>query len=369
MKSILLISESVIYLNNAGKICAKGGGEISIYKFAKIYHALGFDVTVLGMNENCVNDSSKIGNVQYNYFNVGNRKSIKDVIAFLRYAIKFSRNFDHILLNQFTPHLILVFIFFRKQVKGVLIHDLYKKIRFWINTFGFWIGSLGYLVEKSMLLLDRIFANYVIAVSEETKSKIGFNKNVSVVPNYIDEIDYEPVDIIDRNYILFVGRFVDYKRPNDVLYVLDALLRVNSDLNAIFIVSRFEQQVMDSFIELVLGLNLKKNVKIIMDPLSNDEVYSYMKNALLLVHPSVQEGQGLVVYESLQLGIPVVAYDLSVYNSELKGLFLSPQYDVVLLVNSALKVLENRDKSYLGSCPDFLSFESVKSMMAKKLGL
>lgn len=363
MKKILLISESVIYADSNGEIFARGGGEISVHKFAKIYHALGFDVTVLGMNENGLHKKDNlIEDIKYIYFDAKSRKSFFDVFNFLKFSLNYSKSFNYVFLNQFMPHFLLPFL--KVEHKLVLIHDLYIDFKNCKLAHGYIYGFLGFISEKLMVLLDKIFADYIVVVSESTKQKFGQHSRAVVVPNYVDtNIKTRDKD----NYILFVGRFVDYKRPNDVLYVLRYLHERGYKLNAKFIVPRFDNKVMNSFKNLILCLGLESNVEVVLEPVSNIELEHIYSKALMLVHPSVFEGQGLVVYESLAFGTPVLAYDLDVYSKQ-EGLFTVPVLDIQEMGKMAVFALEKGQGPVLGSRNYELSFEFVKSKMANLLG-
>jgi glycosyltransferase involved in cell wall biosynthesis len=315
MKKVLLVSESLVYLDLNGELIAHGGGEVSIHKFAKVFLDLGYAVDVVGLNEFNLPESTQIiDGINYTRFGAKSRKSFFCVLFYLFYILRIAKNYDLVVLNQFVPQLIAPFVFSKKLF---LFHDLYGSLRTWRNAYPL-IGILGYLIELMTLFNAKHFSDYVVAVSKATKAKLCTDvyfknsKLVHVIPNYIEEVSESKKS--KEDYLLFVGRFVSYKRPCDILEVLAKLRTEGIILNAKFVVARYEKKVLDEFKSLLNKYDLNSKVELILKPLTDSDLKLLIARAKMVVSPSSFEGQGLVVYEALSLKTKVVAYRLPCYS-------------------------------------------------------
>jgi len=72
-----------------------------------------------------------------------------------------------------------------------------------------------------------------------------------------------------------------------------------------------DQKVIEYLIDKIKKEGLEKNIVLLSDTwLPHTVVWSFMKQARLLVHPSYKESWGLVIAEALACGLPVVTYDI-----------------------------------------------------------
>ena len=161
------------------------------------------------------------------------------------------------------------------------------------------------VVENKKFLMEN--ATRIIAVSENTKKDI-----IKIYP-HIDtaKIDvvyhgcsiktvYKPIDNIPTNYILFVGNRDAYKNFTFlVTSIADFLLN-----NNLVLICAGGGAFNTSENELICKLGLVN--KIIQRHFQDDELATYYKNAKCFVFPSLYEGFGLPVLESMTCGCPVV---------------------------------------------------------------
>jgi glycosyltransferase involved in cell wall biosynthesis len=357
MEKALLISESSVYKTEKGGLVSRGGGEVYIHNLAKLLKKVGVEATVFAIQE--FDGQAKeevIEGILYKRCAVHSRKSFS-LFRYLRAALKESKDYDFVFLNQFIPHLILPWI--KKAKKIAIIFDLYvyEGFLFWIRQYGLFVGGIGWLVEKFQLIFDRKYADMVMTISECSKNKalavLGkkFVDKVVIVPAVVcqkDKFDY----LKKENMILFVGRFVEYKHPEHVLFVLKKLLEIWPDIKAKFIVARTMEVSLKIFKKWKNKLNIDdKNIDILTG-LNNEEVEDLTGKAKLLVHPSLIEGQGIVVLEALNAGRPVVAYNLPAYRGMLisgKNSLLVENGDFESLADAAIKVIKDYEK-YQKNC-------------------
>lgn len=311
MKSLVIVSEAVVRLDQDGNIFFKGGGEVSVHKFAVVAKECGFDVQVFGINEEeKVFKEFVCAGVKYTIFPAGSKTSFFGIIRYLLWLRKKMRDFDVVILNQFVPQL-LIPACSKKAV--ALVHDVYGSISFWWKNYKF-VGLFGWLIEKCSLNFMRIWSVKVITVSEASKSKLNLCgiQNVEVIPNYVEGPNVAAVE--KRDYILFVSRLIDYKRPFDVIEALRLLNSQNFSIKAVFVFSRVDTALLIQLMSLVESYKLGDQVGIHTKPVSGVVLSDLYSKARLLVHTSEVEGQGLVLAEAIAHNTKVIAYNLPAYS-------------------------------------------------------
>jgi glycosyltransferase involved in cell wall biosynthesis len=352
MKKALLISESSVYKDKNGKLISRGGGEVYIHNLAKLLRKVGVESTVFAIQEFDGQVSEEIiDGIFYKRCAVRSRKSFS-LFKYLNDAVKESKGYDFVFVNQFVPHLILPWI--KKVKKIAIVHDVYRDegVGFWIKQYGLFTGLIGWLVEKFQLFFDKKYADVVMTVSDGSKEKIlrALGKRavekIVIIPSIVYQKNANK-DVKKENAILFIGRFVEYKHPEHVLFVLKKIQDIWPDFKAKFIVARFTERTLRTFKKWKSELNIdNKNIDIFAE-LNDEEVSDHMKKAKLLVHPSLIEGQGIVILEALNSGAPVVAYDLPAYEGMLvdgKNSLLIKRGDFEKLADAAIEILKNHEK-------------------------
>jgi len=111
--------------------------------------------------------------------------------------------------------------------------------------------------------------------------------------------------LIDKPYILFIGRQIHIKGLKDLLVAFSQVVD-ELDYNLVVIGPQMDQ-VRNLAPELIQLLNGRL---ILTGPLAPDEIPSYMQNCTLFVLPSYSEGLPNVVLEAMACGKPVIATEI-----------------------------------------------------------
>ena len=351
MKKALILTESTVYCDK-GKFVAQGGGEMSMHLLAKGLLSLGLEVKVLGIREYAVQkQSERIEGVDYCRFNVRSRTSFK-LWSYLRSAIVESKNHDVVFVNQFTPHLVL------RNLSGkrvAVVHDIYGSLKFWIDTYGLFRGVLGCFIERLQISMDNKYADRIMAVSSYGKQRLGkFLSKTSIDKVFVNS--WPVVERVDeeraRDIILFVGRFVSYKNPDQAVRAFAEIKKRHANLKMVMVCSRKEKAVMKMVRGLLEDLSLCSDEVEIVEGCDQERLRAYYARAKVLLHPSEVEGLGLVCLEALACGVPVVAYDLPAYSGMLRDGetgFLVKKGMVGDFVKASVEALE---KSWLVKLPE-----------------
>ena len=203
-----------------------------------------------------------------------------------------------------------------------------------------YIGRVGvaaaFLERVCIRLPDRI-----VAVSAGTANKLvamgAQRDHVDVVPNALDLEQLRAV-VADASApeLLFVGRLVEHKQARLAIQATEILAARGHDVHLGIVgvgpeESRLRTQVAES--------GLSARVRFYQAIESQQDLWSLIRGSRVLLAPSVREGFGLVVAESLALGTPVAcALHSDNESSDLVGPTtgsLVPAFDAQALADAA----------------------------------
>lgn len=138
-------------------------------------------------------------------------------------------------------------------------------------------------------------------------AKFGLFRNRTYRWGYFPEGQrYEQLPRKEKNTILWVGRFLDWKHPDDALFAAARLRDEGYAFQLRFIgTGAMEQQLR----QLVIDLDLEAFV-CFLGPMKPEQVRSHMERASILLFTSDRrEGWGAVVNEAMNSGCAVIASD------------------------------------------------------------
>jgi glycosyltransferase involved in cell wall biosynthesis len=132
-------------------------------------------------------------------------------------------------------------------------------------------------------------------------------ERVQIIPNGVDVTAYAPVPFGEREpVLLFVGYLIERKGVRYLLEATPALLAAYPNLRIVLIGKGPEELALR---EQAAALGIAESVSFV-GFLPHAQVIQWMQRALLLVLPSLEEGQGAVLLEALAAGTPVVGSDV-----------------------------------------------------------
>jgi glycosyltransferase involved in cell wall biosynthesis len=207
---------------------------------------------------------------------------------------------DHMPYLQLLPLRLVAWI---KRVPLVVTwHEVWGR-----QTWKSYIGPLGTVAATIERVSVRL-PNIIVAVSEGTATKlvaIGANHDhIHVVPNSID-LDLLLASTADNSApeLLFVGRLIEHKNANLAVEATSMLVERGYDVRLGIVGVGPEGSRLKAQVSM---LNLEARVTFFSTFESQNELWSLIAGSHVLLAPSVREGSGLVVAESLALGTPVV---------------------------------------------------------------
>lgn len=216
--------------------------------------------------------------------------------------------------------------------------------------------------------LYRLYENFIFrrmvlicTVHQKTLGKYRDNyKKISdrfvFIPTWVDDTIFNPTDkpkeilknlivtdnnttIIDKYWILFVGRLQEQKSP---LRLINTFLEIYSKNNKCCLLIIGEGNYQKEIKELILKLKLEKSI-FLLGYKNQAEIAQYYKAADVLLLVSNFEGMPRCVMEGLGSGLPVVSTDVGevnkVIHSRYSGEIVS-SYEPLEIAENVLKVLE-----------------------------
>jgi glycosyltransferase involved in cell wall biosynthesis len=306
----------------------------------------------------------------------GKRRSIFQAILFAASTLQLlTQKFDVIEADH-MPYLQLIplrVVAWLKRVPLVITwHEVWGK-----DTWRAYIGRIGFaaaFIERGCIRLP----NAIVAASTGTAEKLvsmGARRGrVFVAPNILDlELLSNIVAEPSSPDFLFVGRLIEHKHADLAIEATRILIERGLDVRLGIIgvgpeESRLRSQVIES--------DLSDRVTFMMSFTCQSDVWSVIRGSKVLLAPSVREGFGMVVAESLALGTPVVCADHP--DNESRN-FIGPgtgssctPFDALALANAAeywLNDNSNRDdrRSVFLSKNSDLTIESMVASYAHVL--
>jgi len=207
----------------------------------------------------------------------------------------------------------------------------------WKELFGSLLGGIGDLVENSIIKLP--WDKY-IAISESVKQKLEkykINSNkIEVIPCGV-ELPQITIANPKLDRLIVISRLVAYKRVDWAVKLLKAIELEFPKITMLIIGSGPEEAKIKN---LTKELELSNKVSF-LSHVPKDKLYQELNKSLLLIHPSLIEGFGIVLIEANSYGVPFIAADIPTskeFINKLGGLLFA-QNDFSDLVNKTKELL------------------------------
>lgn len=227
-------------------------------------------------------------------------------------------NIKHIILSSRLNRKEIINII--KNEKPDIIHTVDFRALVVISTLNLKIPVIAHLhnnplwlrkinINSLLYLLSSIKAKKIITVSDAVINEFVFKSVLkSKIENVLNPMDITEVldkvkkkDFTKKYDLCFVGRLTEQKNPLMFLKIVNKLKKNNNEIKALMIGTYSENNKVDKYIEKnALDNNIEK-IDFVENP------YKYMASSKILCVTSKWEGFGLVVFEALALGLPVVS--------------------------------------------------------------
>lgn len=261
--------------------------------------------------------------------------TLVSLLKFIKYMLVVNIDIIHIHMAQDGS-------FYRKSLI-ILIGKLFRKnilLHMHASQFDkFYFNSTN--IAKSYIRFILKLPNKIVVLSEKWKEfyeKITDNE-IIIVNNavLIDKYNYNN----NGNIISFMGRLCERKGIYDVLKIADKILENHKDIK-LYLCG-------DGDIEKIKSIILEKGMsdKIIVTGWINDkDKEKILKNSIINILPSYNEGMPMAILETMAQGIPNISTDIggipNVIENYENGILIHPG-DVDELLNSINYLLSNKE--------------------------
>jgi len=206
-------------------------------------------------------------------------------------------------------------------------------------------------IYRFLMLLEKIgyiISTKIIAISSTTKKSLVEDygippEKIIVIPVGIDLDEFKPLNDIKKipSSILYVGRL---DKRKGVQYLIKAMRHIVKDFPTAKLYIIGNGNLRNSLEELVKNEKVNNHVVFLGKVPTNDLIEWYNK-AEVFVLPSLFEGFGIVVLESMACGTPVIGTKVpgivDTIEHEKTGLLVSPKNEK-WLTESIKKLLDNK---------------------------
>jgi L-malate glycosyltransferase len=207
-------------------------------------------------------------------------------------------------------------------ILALIVSKLYKK-KFLFEVqgdiFDFPDDSLGVIRSRIVKYTSKIIAkraDYIRIISPflyEPLDKFGIDrKKIFIVPPRCDSVLFNKLRVVNEYYpnidktkinILFVGNLTKAKGIDILIDAFSLVLKSLDNINLIIIGSGEEE---NNLKQQAKKLNIEDNVKFLGRVLNN-EIPIVMNSVHIFVLPSIEEGMGRVLLESMAMQLPIIA--------------------------------------------------------------
>lgn len=246
----------------------------------------------------------KILNIKTGIFN---REKFVNKLAKVYYPLKIQNNLIKY-LNSNKYDIVIGVAGYYSLLLGIISDQLAAKIIGWQhNSYEAYLKNKGryhwnqdVLFEKYISRLDKY-----LVLTEHDKNMFFYENKIesSVMYNPRSFSSNEKCDVRKKQF-LAAGRF-NYQKGFDLLInSFYEFSKMDSDWNLV-IVGEGEEK--NKILKLIEKYNLKNRISI---ENFTDNIKEYFLNSSVLLLPSRWEGMPMIVLESLEMGVPIISYDI-----------------------------------------------------------
>jgi len=214
--------------------------------------------------------------------------------------------------------------------KRARYHPLLPNILTWISQ------SLSLRLVKNYASL--IFIN---PLDEAQITRLGIpREKVRIMRQGIDTQRILNVKKSNTEYsACFLGRLAPFKGIFDLIDIWKSVCVTFPDAYLVIIGSEIRKYV-DQFQRKIEQNGMEKNI-VLLGVLQEDKKYAILKACKVFLFPSHEEGLGIVIFEALACGVPVIAYDLPAYHNFEDAIVRVPVGNKKVFSETVLKFLSD----------------------------
>jgi glycosyltransferase involved in cell wall biosynthesis len=186
----------------------------------------------------------------------------------------------------------------------------------------------------------------IIVLSKSSKdfySKISNNKNIFVINNAMEDIDFEKYRRVyskNKFIVLFLSRICKRKGVYDLLKTIKSI--DNQNIKFVF-VGPYENK--EKFFKEMERLNIKSKCLVVGEVMGKERL-KYFTSADLFILPSYAEGLPVAILEAMSFGLPIVSTTVGAIPEVIEkknGILISPG-NINEMKNAIISIYYNKEK-------------------------
>jgi len=205
---------------------------------------------------------------------------------------------------------------------------------------------IPYLAQRISFFFIRRYADVIIIDNSFLKQDLiesDFNGNKIFVNHlgtdlkYFQEIKKDPKALYDA---VFLGRMHASKGIFDIIKIAKSIILQKPEFK-MAVIGGGNHKIAEIFKEQIKKEGLDKNI-FTLGYLEDEEAFSILKNSIVFLFPSHEEGFGIAAVEAMACGLPVIAWNLPVFKEVFPlGMIQLPIGEISLFAEAVLKLLDN----------------------------
>jgi glycosyltransferase involved in cell wall biosynthesis len=205
----------------------------------------------------------------------------------------------------------------------------------------------GYYLQRFSLKLIKKNADTVIVVNSLVRDElIGLGLNPDKIQVLSNGIDHEYFDDIKKDDFsfegCFLGRLDHSKGVFDLIAIWDKVCQKMPTAKLVLIGGSFRMR--EKLEKIARERKLQNNIKF-LGFLKNDKAFPIVKSSKVFLSPSHEEGWGISIAEAMACGLPVIAWNLPVYQKVFENHLIEiKENNIEKFSNQVIKLLFDSDK-------------------------
>lgn len=233
--------------------------------------------------------------------------------------------------------------FYRKSIYIITSSILEKKIivHYHGAEFDKFYEESNFLIKKYIrFILNKVDINIALGIEWKKMISKYTNGRIEVLNNAVNIIEKNMYNNFSKN-ITMIGRLGERKGTFDLLEIVDDLINYDNNLNIILAGDGDLLKVKKA----ISKKKYKDNIKLLgwVDKNKREEV---LKDTLIFILPSYNEGMPMAILEAMSFGIPLVVSNVggipSVVNDKENGFLINPG-DTKKLKDCIIKLIKEEN--------------------------
>lgn len=190
-----------------------------------------------------------------------------------------------------------------------------------LSEFHYWLNQRVYFIWTKLADALVITNTSYLPLFKKYKENIIYVRYASDVENFIKLLPQ--IELKNKKYdSIFIGRFHDQKGIFEIADIVKTIVKTKPDFKCVMvgddkciIGEKFKRKIRENGIE--------KNFEFLGSRVGLEK-YQMLNNSKVFFFPSYYESFGIVYLESISLGVPVVEYDLPIFQDHQGGVIKIP---------------------------------------------